>query len=58
MDVFLTNTTRSLQKTQAFETGLTDFEKLVITVLKFTFPKSPSKMIKYRNYKNFFNDLL
>ena len=41
-----------------FETGLSDFHKLVVTVLKSTFPKSPSKIITYRSYKDFSNDLL
>ena len=41
-----------------FETGLSDFHKLVVTVLKPTFPTSPSNIITYRNYKNFSNDLL
>ena len=41
-----------------FETGLSDFHKLVVTVLKSTFPKSPSKIITYRSYKDFSNDFL
>ena len=41
-----------------FETALSDFHKLVVTVLKSTFPKSPSKIITYRSYKDFSNDLL
>ena len=41
-----------------FETGLSDFHKLVVMVLKSTFPKSPSKIITYRSYKDFSNDLL
>ena len=41
-----------------FETGLSDFHKLVVTVLTSTFPKWPSKIIAYRGYKNFSNDLL
>ena len=40
-----------------FETGLSDFHKLVVTVLKSTFPKSPPKVITYRSYKSFSNDL-
>ena len=40
-----------------FETGLSDFHKLLVTVLKSTFPKSPPKIITYRSYKNFSNDL-
>ena len=39
IDLFLTNTMRSFQETQLFETGLSDFHKLVVTVLKSTFPK-------------------
>ena len=40
--LFLTNTIRSFQETQVFETGLSDFHKLVtvLTVLNSTFPKS------------------
>ena len=38
IDLFLTNTTRSSQETQVFETGLSDFQKLVVTVLMSTFP--------------------
>ena len=37
--LFLTNITRSFQETQVFETSLSDFLKLVVTVLKSTFPK-------------------
>ena len=40
-----------------FETGLSDFHKLSVTVLKSTFPKSSAKIITYRSYKNFSNDL-
>ena len=58
VDLFVTNTIRSLQETQVFETGLSDTQKLVVTVLKFNIPKSPSKLITYKSYKNFSNDLL
>ena len=57
IDFFLTNTTRSFQETQVFMTGLSDFHKLVVTILKSTFPKSPPKIIASRCYKNFSNDL-
>ena len=40
------------------ETALSDFHKLVVTVLKSTFPKSHSKIIKYRSYRHFSNNLL
>ena len=41
-----------------FETGLSDFHKLVVTVLNSTFPKSSSKMMTYKSHKNFSNNLL
>ena len=44
-DLFLTNTIRSFQETQVFETGLSDFYKLIVTVLKSTFPKLPPNII-------------
>ena len=53
IDLFLTNTIRSFQETQMFETGLSDFHKLVVTVLKSTLPESPPNIITYRSYKNF-----
>ena len=52
IDLFLTNSVRSLQETQVFETGLSDFHELVVTVLKSTIPKSDPKIITYRRYKN------
>ena len=55
--LFLTNTIRSSQQTQVFQTGLSDFHKLIVTVLKSIFPKSLPKLIKYRSCKNFSNDL-
>ena len=35
------------------ETGLPDFNKIVVTVLKTTFPKQGATVINNRNYKNF-----
>ena len=49
---------RRFQETQVFETELCDLHKLVVTALKSTFPKSLPKIITYRSYKNFSNDLL
>ena len=51
--LFLSNTIRSFLETQMFETGLCNFHKLVVTVLKSTFPKSHPEIITYRCYKNF-----
>ena len=35
------------------ETGISDFHKMVITVLKFFYKKQKPKIIHYRNYKTF-----
>ena len=39
IDLILTNSPRSFQNSSVFETGLSDFHKLTITVLKQYFPK-------------------
>ena len=53
IDVFLTNTPLSFQNTITVETGLSDFHKMAVTVMKTTFPKAQPKVIYYRDYKNF-----
>ena len=55
IDLILTNKPRSFQNSCTFETGLSDFHKMTITVLKMHFKKQASKIISYRNYKNFSN---
>ena len=42
-----------IQKTTAVLTGLSDFDKLMLTVLKTSITKSKSQIITYRDYKNF-----
>ena len=53
IDLILTNRPKSFQKSMVIETGLSDFHKLTITVLKTSFRKKPPKVIQYRNYKKF-----
>ena len=53
IDLILTNRARCFQNSCAIETGLSDFHKLAITVMKMTFKKMPPKIITYRNYKYF-----
>ena len=55
-DLFLTNSPTSFHNTCLYETGLSDFHKLVVTVLRTIFEPLPRKIIKYRNYKNFDED--
>ena len=56
IDVILTNFPRSFQSSCAIETGLSDFYKLVVTLMKITHKKSQPKIIAYRSYKYFNND--
>ncbi len=53
IDLFITNCHRSFQSTSAISTGLSDFHKMVVTVMKTTIPKAEPKIIQYRDYKNF-----
>ena len=56
IDLMLTNTHRSLQNSCVIETGLSDFHKMTVTVLRAFFKKAEPKVISYRDYKNFTND--
>ena len=54
--LILTNCPRSFQNSCAIETGLSDFHKLVVTVMKTTYKKLQPKIINYRRYKYFNNE--
>ena len=56
IDLVLTNRNRSVQQTTTVETGLSDFHKMVVIVLKTTFPKHGPTVINDRNYK-YFNEI-
>ena len=56
IDLILTNRPRSFQNSCTIETGLSDFHKMTITVLKSTFKKLPPKLVHDRNYGKFCND--
>ena len=53
IDLLITNSSASFQNTTTVETGLSDFHKMVVTVMKTTFPKAQPKIVYYRDYKNF-----
>ena len=53
IDLFLTNSAFSFQNTTTVATGLSDFHKMVVTVMKTTFPKAEPQVVYYRDYKNF-----
>ena len=56
IDLALTNKSRSFQKSSVIETGLSDFHRLTMTIMNTNFQKQTSKILSYRNYKNFENE--
>ena len=56
IDLMLTNSYRSFHKSCLIETGLSDFHKMIVTVMKSYFHKKETKTIKYRDYSNFCNE--
>ena len=53
IDLYITNSSNSFQNTNVISTGLSDFHKMAVTVLKSTFAKAEPREITYRNYRNF-----
>ena len=53
IDLIITDSPKSFQGTTTVATGLSDFHKMAVTVLKTTFPKAPPKVITYRDYNKF-----
>ena len=49
IDLILTDCSRSFQIACVIETGLSDFHKLVVAVMKTIFKKSKQKIITYRS---------
>ena len=53
LDLILRNNAMAFQNTITVFTGLSDFHKLVLTILKTSITKSKPQKIIYRDYKNF-----
>ena len=51
IDLFLTNCQKSFESTLTIETGLSDFHKLIVTVVKVKHEKVPPKIIQYKNFE-------
>ena len=49
----MTNKILSFKNTYVIETGLSDFHKMKITVIKIHFPKMKPEVFRYRKYKDF-----
>ena len=56
IDLILTNKPRSFQSTCVIETGLSDFHRMTVSVLKTHFRKLPPKIVTSRDFKKFEND--
>ena len=56
IDLLLKNFLKYFQNSSVIETGLFDFNKMVVTVMKTNFRKLEPKIINYRNYRYFSND--
>ena len=57
IDLILTNLPRSFQNSGVVETGLSDFHRMIVTVLKITFQRLPPRIRNYRDYSNFNNGM-
>ena len=57
IDLILTNNNHLYQKSQSFETGISDHHHLIYTMLKSKYERMPPKTITYRSYKNFAEEL-
>ena len=55
-DHILANHPKCFQRPGIYETGLSDFHSLTLTVLKVYNSKQNPKIIQYRDYKNFTNE--
>ena len=57
IELILANYPRSFQNSCVFETALADFHKITVTIIKASFKRLQSKIINYRDYKRFQNDV-
>ena len=53
IDLILTNKSRNFKNTSTFDSGLSDFHKMVVTSFKFNYNPGKPKVMYYRSYKNF-----
>ena len=56
IDLILTNKLLSFKNTYVIETGLPDFHKVIVAVMKMHFPKMKPKVVSYWKYKDFHNE--
>ena len=56
IDLILTNCPGSFQNSCVIETGLSDFHKMIVMVMKASFRKIEPRVINYWDYKSFSNE--
>ena len=56
IDEMLTNHPRSFQNSLSIDTGLSDFYRMTVTVMKAYSPKLRPKLVNYRYFKKFSNE--
>ena len=56
IDLILTNCKHSFLHSATIETGISDFHKLTLSIMRTHINKAPPKTLKYRFYKNFNKD--
>ena len=57
IDLMITNRPKSFQNSVTVETGLSDFHKMTLTVMKVFYKKQKTNIVTYRNYKHFSNEV-
>ena len=53
IDLFLTNNSKCFEDCLTLETGLSDFHKLIATIMKTKHKRLAPKIVNYRDYKDF-----
>ena len=56
IDLIITNRPKCFDDTVVFETALSDFHKMSVTVMKMYHAKQKPSIVHYRKFKNFCND--
>ena len=56
IDLIITNRPKSFQNSVTVETGLSDFHKMTLTVMKVFYKKQKTNIVMHRNYKHFSNE--
>ena len=57
IDVTLTSNPYSVQNSSVIETGLSNFQKMIVTVKKATYQKLKPKIVLYKDYIKFSEDV-